>query len=89
MKYGYARVSTDNQNPDLQLTALKQAGCDKTFVDEGRRVAGIWFIWFVWFLWFVWFRERNKRDKPDRPNKPARLPLIPLPPHNAPTSSTE
>lgn len=36
MKYGYARVSTDDQNPDLQLVALKQAGCDKTFVDEGR-----------------------------------------------------
>jgi DNA invertase Pin-like site-specific DNA recombinase len=36
MKYGYARVSTDDQNPDLQLAALKQAGCDKTFVDEGR-----------------------------------------------------
>ena len=36
MKYGYARVSTDDQNPDLQLATLKQAGCDKTFVDEGR-----------------------------------------------------
>jgi len=36
MKYGYARVSTDDQNTDLQLAALKQAGCDKTFVDEGR-----------------------------------------------------
>jgi|CXWJ01.1.fsa_nt_gi DNA invertase Pin-like site-specific DNA recombinase len=36
MKYGYARVSTDDQNPDLQLAALKQAGCEKTFADEGR-----------------------------------------------------
>lgn len=36
MKYGYARVSTDDQNTDLQLAALKQAGCDKKFVDEGR-----------------------------------------------------
>ncbi|HWF60270.1 MAG TPA: recombinase family protein [Nitrospira sp.] len=36
MKYGYARVSTDDQNTDLQLAALKRAGCDKTFVDEGR-----------------------------------------------------
>ena len=36
MKYGYARVSTDDQNPDLQLSALKQAGCKKTFVDEGK-----------------------------------------------------
>lgn len=36
MKYGYARVSTDDQNPDLQLAALKRAGCKKTFVDEGK-----------------------------------------------------
>jgi DNA invertase Pin-like site-specific DNA recombinase len=36
MKYGYARVSTDDQNTDMQLAALKHAGCDKTFVDEGR-----------------------------------------------------
>jgi len=36
MKYGYARVSTDDQNTDMQLAALKRAGCGKTFVDEGR-----------------------------------------------------
>lgn len=36
MKCGYARVSTDDQNPDLQLTALKRAGWNKTLVDEGR-----------------------------------------------------
>jgi DNA invertase Pin-like site-specific DNA recombinase len=35
MKYGYARVSTDDQNSDLQLIALKRAGCKKTFSDEG------------------------------------------------------
>jgi DNA invertase Pin-like site-specific DNA recombinase len=35
MKYGYARVSTDDQNSDLQLTALKRAGCKTIFKDEG------------------------------------------------------
>ena len=35
MKYGYARVSTDDQNPALQLTALKKAGCREVFKDEG------------------------------------------------------
>jgi DNA invertase Pin-like site-specific DNA recombinase len=36
MKYGYARVSTDDQNTDLQLSALKRAGCKRNFVDEGK-----------------------------------------------------
>ena len=35
MKYGYARVSTDDQNPALQLAALKKAGCKTLFKDEG------------------------------------------------------
>ena len=34
MKYGYARVSTEDQNPALQLAALKRAGCRKPFKDE-------------------------------------------------------
>ena len=35
MKYGYARVSTEDQNPALQLAALKKAGCRTVFKDEG------------------------------------------------------
>jgi DNA invertase Pin-like site-specific DNA recombinase len=35
MKYGYARVSTDDQNSAMQLTALRQAGCKTVFEDEG------------------------------------------------------
>ena len=35
MQYGYARVSTDDQNPALQLAALQKAGCTSVFKDEG------------------------------------------------------
>ena len=35
MKYGYARVSTDDQNSALQLAAFNRAGCKTLFKDDG------------------------------------------------------
>jgi DNA invertase Pin-like site-specific DNA recombinase len=39
MKIGYARVSTEDQNLDLQMDALNKAGCEKISTDHG--VSGI------------------------------------------------
>jgi DNA invertase Pin-like site-specific DNA recombinase len=34
MLIGYARVSTQEQDPALQLDALVQSGCDKVFMEK-------------------------------------------------------
>jgi DNA invertase Pin-like site-specific DNA recombinase len=41
MKIGYARVSTDDQTPALQLAELKKAGCEKLYKDQGLSGATI------------------------------------------------
>jgi DNA invertase Pin-like site-specific DNA recombinase len=35
VKYGYARISTDDQTPALQLATLKKAGRKAVFKDDG------------------------------------------------------
>lgn len=42
MKLGYARVSTEDQKLDLQIQALKKAGCDEIYTDHA--VSGSEFI---------------------------------------------
>jgi DNA invertase Pin-like site-specific DNA recombinase len=39
MKIGYARVSTTDQTPALQLVALKRERCKRIFIDKLPRPA--------------------------------------------------
>jgi DNA invertase Pin-like site-specific DNA recombinase len=41
MKYGYARVSTEDQNPDMQLGALKRARCKTIFKNQLSGATGV------------------------------------------------
>ncbi len=34
MNIGHARVSTEDQNPDLQLAALKKVGCKRILIEK-------------------------------------------------------
>lgn len=37
MKIGHVRVSTEDQNPDLPLAALKKVGCERIFIEKAVR----------------------------------------------------
>lgn len=40
MKIGYARVSTDDQDPAAQVAALKSAGCERIYREKAS--SGRW-----------------------------------------------
>jgi DNA invertase Pin-like site-specific DNA recombinase len=45
MKYGYVRVSTDDQKANLQIAALEKPDCDYIFMDTASRAksrSGAW-----------------------------------------------
>lgn len=42
MKYGYARVSTNDQKADLQTAALKKAGCEHVFTETASGSSAKW-----------------------------------------------
>ncbi|KAE8251682.1 hypothetical protein A4X03_0g6334, partial [Tilletia caries] len=39
MLVGYARVSTRDQSPALQIDALREAGCDRVFTEKASGAA--------------------------------------------------
>lgn len=41
MRIGYARVSTLDQNPELQLEKLREAGCEKVVVEKASGARAI------------------------------------------------
>ena len=50
MKIGYARVSTTEQNLDIQKQTLEEAGCERIFEEKYREPGKIALSWINYYL---------------------------------------
>lgn len=62
MLIGYARASTQSQSLDLQINALKKAGCEKIFTDTRPGLKGAEMVLREGDAWVVWKLDRLGRS---------------------------